>query len=142
MTDTPTALPTSTAEPPTQTPTPTDTPVPAALVVQIVVPSDGAIVSNPAETNFRAIAYDPAVGTNDGDGITSVDFTIILISGSGNYGHNRSDTAAPYCGYGGSEVCSTMPNWDSMDPGTYQLSATANASGKPSVTVSVAFTKP
>jgi hypothetical protein len=110
--------------------------------VQIVVPSDGAIVSSPAETNFGAIAYDPAVGTNDGDGITSVDFTIILISGSGNYGHNRSDTAAPYCAYGGSEACPTIPNWASMDPGTYRLTVTANASGKPSVTVSVTFTKP
>jgi hypothetical protein len=112
------------------------------LVLQIVVPSDGAMVSNPAETNFQVIAYDPAVGTNDGDGITSVDFTIVLLSGSGNYGHNRSDTAAPYCAYGSSGVCPTIPNWASMDPGTYQLTATGNASGKPSVTISVTFTKP
>jgi hypothetical protein len=110
-------------------------------VVHITVPSDGAIVSSPEETTFRAIAYDPAVGTNDGDGITSVDFTIILLSGSGNYGHNRSDTVAPYCGYGGNELCSTIPNWDSMEPGTYRLTATVNAAGKPSVTVSVTFTK-
>jgi hypothetical protein len=138
----PTDTPTPTAVPPTDTPTPTATPVPAALVVQIVVPSDGASVSSPAETNFRAIAYDSAVGTNDGDGITSMDFNIALISGSGNYGHNRSDTAVPYCAYGGSGGCPTIPNWASMDPGTYRLSATANASGKPSVTVSVTFTKP
>ena len=149
-----TALPTATAVPPTNTPlptntpSPTDTPIPtntpgaAALVVQIVVPSDGATVSSPAETNFRAIAYDPAVGTSDGDGITSVDFSITPMSGSGNYGHNRSDTAAPYCAYGGSGACPTIPNWASMDPGTYRLTATAHASGKPSVTVSVSFTKP
>ena len=112
------------------------------MVVQIVVPSDGAIVSSPAETNFRAIAYYSAVGTNDGDGITSVDFSITLISGSGNYKHNRSDTAAPYCAYGGSEACPTIPNWDNMEPGSYRLTATANAPGKPSVTVSVTFTKP
>jgi len=111
-------------------------------VVQIVVPSDGTSVPNPAETNFRAIAYDPEVGTNDGDGITSLDFDITLISGSGNYGHNRNDTVAPYCAYGGSEACPTTPNWDSMDSGTYRLSVTAHAAGKPSVTVSVTFTKP
>jgi len=119
-----------------------ETPVPASLVVQIVVPSDGAVVSSPADTNFHAIAYDPSVGTTDGDGIMSVDFAIVLISGSGNYQHNRSDTAAPYCAYGGSGGCSTIPYWISMDPGTYRLTATANASGKPSVTVSVTFTKP
>jgi len=66
---------------------------------------------------------------------------IELISGSGTYGHNRNDTAAPYCNYGGSEACPTIPNWDSMEPGTYRLSATGNAPDKPSVTVSVTFTK-
>jgi hypothetical protein len=141
-TPTPTETATPTVVPPTNTPATTETPVSASLVVQIVVPSDGAIVSSPADTNFRAIAYDPAVGTNDGDGITSVDFAIDLISGNGNYQHNRSDIDAPYCGYGGSDGCSTTPNWDSMDPGTYRLTATANASGKPSVTISVTFTKP
>jgi hypothetical protein len=111
-------------------------------VVQIIVPSDGASVSSLAETNFRAIAYDPEVGTNDGDGITSLDFNIVLINGSGTYGHNRNDTEAPYCAYGGTEVCPTIPNWDSMEPGTYRLTATAHAAAKPSVTVNVTFTKP
>ncbi len=138
----PTNTPTATAVPPTDTPTPTETPVSVSLVVQMVLPSDGAVVSSPAETNFRAIAYDPSVGTNDGDGITSVDFTIVLISGSGNYQHNHHDMAAPYCAYGGSGTCPTIPFWAIMDPGTYQLTATANASGKPSMTVSVIFTKP
>ena len=150
-TPTPTATHTPTAVPPTATETPTPTatetptptaPEPVPLVIQIVVPSDGATVPSPAETNFRAIAYDPEVGTNDGDGITSLDFNIILISGSGNYSHNRSDTDAPYCAYGANSVCPTIPNWDSMAPGTYQLTATAHAAGKPSVMVSVTFTKP
>jgi len=141
-TTTPTETATPTVVPPTNTPTPTETPVPGSLVIQIVVPSDGAVVFSSAETNFGAVAYDPSVGTNDGDGITSVDFAIVLISGSGNYQHNRSDTDAPYCAYGGSSGCPTIPYWASMDPGTYRLTATANAAGKPSVTASVTFTKP
>jgi hypothetical protein len=106
------------------------------------VPSDGAIVSSAGQTNFQALAYDAAIGTSDGDGITSVDFSIDLISGSGSYSHTRTDTTASYCAYGGSGACPTIPNWNSMGSGMYRLTATANAPGKPSVSVSVTFTKP
>jgi hypothetical protein len=129
---------------PTDTPVPpppTDTPVPPALFVQIVAPSDGASINGLGQTRFQAIAYDPAIGTTDGAGITSVDFSLVQLSG-GAYSFSSSDNGAQYCAFGGNGPCGTAPAWGSMASGTYRLTATANASGKPSVTASVTFTKP
>jgi hypothetical protein len=136
-------LPTDTPVPPptdTPVPQPTDTPVPPPLYVEITVPSDGASLNGVGQTRFQAIAYDPAVGTSDGAGITSIDFSLVQLSG-GAYSFGSTDNSAQYCVFGGDGPCSTAPAWGSMTSGTYQLTATANAPGKPSVTVSVTFTK-
>ncbi len=140
-TDTP-VPPTDTPVPPTDTPVPpTDTPVPQNLFIQIVAPSNGATISGVGQTGFEAIAYDPDVATTNGAGITSVNFSVVQLSG-GTYSYNRTEAIAAYCVYGGDSPCSTSPNWATMAPGTYSVTATANAPGKPSVTVSVVFTKP
>jgi hypothetical protein len=50
---------------------------------------------------FRALAYDNRVGTNDGDGIRLVRFTI---SGEGlAYPYVIEESQAPYCALGGNE---------------------------------------
>ena len=134
-------LPTDTPVPPTDTPVPpTDTPVPPPLYVEITVPSDGATLNGVGQTRFQAIAYDPAVGTSDGAGISSIVFSLVQLSG-GSYSFGVTEGQAAYCVFGGNGPCNTAPAWSSMTPGTYQLTATANAPGKPSVTVSVTFTK-
>jgi hypothetical protein len=115
--------------------------VPPSLFIQITVPSNGASISGVGQTRFQAIAYDPAVGTTDGMGISSVDFSLVQLSG-GSYSFSVNEGQAAYCVFGGNGPCSTAPAWASMTPGTYRLTATANAPGKPSVTVSVTFTKP
>lgn len=142
----PTPTSTDTPVPPTPTstdtpvpPTPTDTPEPPSLVVQIVVPSNGATITNVGQTRFEAIAYDPAVGTNNGNGITNVSFSIVQLTG-GTFTHSRTEGAPAYCAFSGDGPCNTAPNWAAMTPGTYRMTVTATAPGKPSVTVTVEFT--
>jgi hypothetical protein len=114
--------------------------VPPPLYVEITVPSDGATLNGVGQTRFQAIAYDPAVGTSDGAGITSIVFSLVQLSG-GSYSFGVTESQGAYCVFGGNGPCNTAPAWGSMTPGTYRLTATANAPGKPSVTVSVTFTK-
>ncbi len=127
---------------PTEVPPPTETPVPVGLFIQITVPGDGAVIESAAGTAFQAIAYDPDVGTSDGAGIASVQFSIQQIAGNGSYSHSRVERQAAYCAYGGDGPCATIPDWDTLGSGTYQLTATANAAGKPSVSRSITFSKP
>jgi hypothetical protein len=134
--------PTNTPVPPTNTPVPpTNTPVPPALVVQIVAPSNGATISGVGQTRFQAIAYDPSVSTTDGAGITNVSFSIVQLTG-GTYSFSAVEAQAAYCVFSGNGPCSTNPAFATMTPGTYQLTATASAPSKPSVSVSVTFTIP
>jgi hypothetical protein len=143
-TNTPVPPPSSTPVPPpssTPVPPPTDTPMPLPLFVQIVDPSDGASINGVGQTRFEAIAYDPSVGMTNGDGITSVDFSIVQLSG-GAYTYSHTENTAAYCAFGGGSPCATSPAFGSMTPGTYRLTATAHAPGKPNVSVSVTFTIP
>src|SRR5262249_3502198 len=134
--------PTNTPVPPTDTPAPpTNTPAPPPLFVQIIDPPAGASINGVGQTRFEALAYDPSVGTTNGDGITSVDFSIVQLSGGG-YSYSSTDNTVAYCAFGGGSPCNTWPAFGSMTPGTYRLTATANASGKPSVSDSVTFTIP
>jgi hypothetical protein len=112
------------------------------LYVQITVPTDGATISSRSETAFQAIAYDPAVGTTDGQGISRVEFTITQLSGGG-FSYTSNEYQAEYCVFGGNGPCNTANTsiWSNMGPGSYELTATAFATGKPSVTVQVTFTK-
>jgi hypothetical protein len=67
--------------------------------------------------------------------------SIVQLSG-GSYSHSRVEAQEAYCIFSGNGPCSTSPDWATMTPGTYRFTATANAPGKPSVTVSITFTKP
>ncbi|MFL5801694.1 MAG: hypothetical protein ACJ8CR_08115, partial [Roseiflexaceae bacterium] len=142
-TSTPVPPPTNTpVPPPTSTPVPpTNTPVPAGLFVQIITPPNGASINGIGQTRFEATAYDPAVGMNNGDGITSVDFSLVQLSG-GVYSYSYTDNTLAYCAFSGNGPCAPAPAFGSMTPGTYSLTATANAPGKPSVSDSVTFTIP
>ncbi len=138
-TDTPTALPTD-----TPTPTPTDTPVAVVnLYVEIINPADGATIVDRTQTAFQAMAYDPDVGKTDGQGILRVEFKLMQVSG-GSYVTTRTDNTAGYCLFGGNGPCNdaNTADWNAMGPGTYEFSATAFSATKPSVTVTVTFTKP
>jgi len=108
--------------------------------VQIVDPADGASINGVGQTKFQAIAYDPAVGTTDGDGITSVDFSVVQIGGG--YSYSSTGSAPAYCAFGGNGPCNVSPDWSSMAPGNYRVTATAHAPGKPDATVNVTFTRP
>jgi hypothetical protein len=115
--------------------------MPVPLFVQIVNPSDGAVISSVGQTGFEAIAYDPDVGTGNGNGITSVSFSLVQLTG-GTFTYSRTEATPAYCTFSGDAPCSTAPAFGSMTPGTYRLTATANAPGKPSESVSVVFTIP
>jgi hypothetical protein len=116
--------------------------VPASLFVQITAPADGAILTSAGETAFRAIAYDPAVGTNDAQGISQVLFTIL--DPNGVVIHTRTENVAAYCAFGGDAPCNTAPlgQWNGWAVGTYTVIAEARSSlGKPAVFTSATFTK-
>lgn len=75
--------------------------------------SDGFEVDTAGETAFRATAFDPNVGTNDGDGVNFVEFEIV--SAGGSRVHFLRDTSfGSYCTFGeiGSD-CLQMDNADS-----------------------------
>jgi len=104
------------------------------------MPSDGATINDAGGTGFQAIAYDPDINTSDGAGITNVQFEITR--NGGGYSTSATESQPAYCFYGGDGPCDTSPDWASLPSGTYTLTATANAPGKPSESVSVTFTKP
>lgn len=118
-TDTP--LPATNTYTPSNTPTitftPTDTPTMLPIYVEIVWPSmDGQMIVNLEDTNFEAIAYDPEIGTNNGDGIDHLD---ISFSGPGTI-FGASEYTAAYCAFGGNGPC------DTMDPGIFDLLPNSN----------------
>ena len=104
------------------TPIPTATPEPVHL--KIVNPSsDGATITSNAETMFEVEAWDPAIGTNNGDGITSVAF--ILYDSIGNTVHTYTDTVASYCAFGGDSSCNDAASASlTLSSDTYILEVT------------------
>ena len=61
---------------PSATPTVTYSPTPEPAHLAFTNPSsDGMIVASNIDTNFEIEAWDPAVGSNNGDGITSITFS-------------------------------------------------------------------
>jgi hypothetical protein len=115
-------LPIDTIVPPVDTPAPIpiDTPTlpppsdptvpgfgnPNGLTGKILLPGyQGAqTVDTPVfhgDIVFRLLVFDPAAGNHDGDGITSVDFTIS--DPNGKAVHSRTENTAGYCAFGGGE---------------------------------------
>jgi TadE-like protein len=118
-TDTP-LPPTSTFTPsntPTVTDTPTSTPTLRPIYVEIIWPDvDGRQIVTLDETGFEAIAWDPEVGTNNGDGIDHLVFSFSgpgIIPGSDEYTFD-------YCAFNGDGPC------DLMDPGVFNSLPNSN----------------
>jgi hypothetical protein len=113
----PTLIPTAT---PTATYSPTPEPVHLAFINP---PSAGTLITNNTQTTFEAEAWDPAVGANNGDGVASLTFTIY--NSIGNSFYTYTDTAAPYCAFGGSATCSDAASAGvALGNDTYTLEAT------------------
>lgn len=108
-TPTPSATPTVTETPtPSATPTVTDTPVPTNTPAP-EMPLFGQIVQTGAGQNgdsvsgalvFQAVANDPNVGGNDGDGIAHV---VMQIFDSNGKVYERQENNAAYCAFSGGE---------------------------------------
>lgn len=84
---------------------------------------------------FQVEAFDPAVGSSDGDGIDNVDMRIYGPDGSEVY--QRTENNAAYCAFGGGEPDCTVwsfadhgnswPSGSALTPGPHTLHATVSA---------------
>ncbi|MBZ0274853.1 MAG: DUF3324 domain-containing protein, partial [Anaerolineae bacterium] len=101
---------------------------PSSPVIQITVPpTDGTILTTQDDTHFQAMAYDSAVGTNDGGGIQRVEFEVY--NPSGTLIHSHAETQAVFCAFGGNVPCNIAPSGLLGLPGTYTLKARAQSTG-------------
>ncbi|MGD0611652.1 MAG: hypothetical protein ABSB41_09060 [Anaerolineales bacterium] len=146
-------LPTDTYTPviPTHTHTPvlpTHTHTPMPIFVVILDPAtDGNTLSNNGQTLFQAEAYDPNVGTNDGDGIDHVNFWF-----SGPHPPSigsHTENASPFCAFSNTGLsCDTMDNmhpglFHHLQSGTYTMYVQAfSSSGHSSAVISRTFNIP
>ncbi len=90
---------------PTETSTPTNTNTPQPMYLEINWPSmDGQQIVTLDDTPFEAIAYDPDVGTTNGDGILNVTFSF---SGPATI-PGATEGIAAFCAFGGNGPCATM----------------------------------
>jgi hypothetical protein len=102
--ETPTATPTPEyAQPPTPTATPTDAFAPEPQEIQVelreVGPGSTALEVN-GQIVFQVAAWDPTVGTNNGDGIDAINLTVV--DGTGIV-YAREERMAAYCAFAGGE---------------------------------------
>ena len=137
-TETETATPISTSTP---TLTFTPSPTPLAIYVHIINPAvDGTTIYQNTDAPFQAVAWDPNLGTTDGQGISRVVFSF---SGPTPLSSRQENTAA-YCAWGGNTPCPVMPlaTYDSLAPGVYTMYATATAWSGATATDSVTFIIP
>jgi eukaryotic-like serine/threonine-protein kinase len=132
----------------TPTPAPTEPPAPGdPLVVKMVQPNTNDY--QPAVDNlvFQVIAYDPQVGTVDGDGIQSVKFE--FFDAGGNLVFQSSESNPGYCAFqGGEPDCNVLnflsqykrwPNGASITNGGYTMTATAYAPDQRSQRIEYSF---
>lgn len=112
--------------PPINIPTPIP-PTCAPIYVEIITPAEGTTITDISETSFEAIAYNPNVGNNNGDGIENVQFQIY--SPDGSLISSRTESVAAYCAFGGDSPCSIMPTslWDTLNNGEYEILARATS---------------
>lgn len=104
----------------------TPTTVPSVIVINVQSPLPGERITGVGKTKFGAIAYDEYYGGSDGAGIASVSFEL---SGPQGWSHRSTDSAAPYCEFGGASPCDSMGNplWSSLIAGDYTLRVTAQS---------------
>jgi hypothetical protein len=145
-THTPTNTPVSTHTP-TNTPlAPTNTPTRLPIFIAFVYPStSGTTIHNNSQTHFQAQAYDPNVGTHDGDGINHINF---WFSGPTNIG-SHTENVKPFCAFGDNgTTCYNMNHmypglFGNLQSGTYTMHAQALAnSGSSSAVISETFIIP
>ena len=122
----------------TITPTATNTPLP--IYIEIINPDpSGMIVTSLDQTRFEAIAWDPNVGTSNGDGIRNIKF---WFAGPG-YLPGRTEGQAGYCAFSGNSPCSRMDavvDYTTLPNGTYTIYARAEGQdGRLSETISKTF---
>ena len=112
------AASTTAPEPPSATPEPPSaTPEPTATLVPPQASSFPNGQTNPYSTGldaFQTNASDPSVGENDGDGIESVNFEVVL-NGAGAVYSTREERA-PFCAFGD----------DGINCNPYDFAANAN----------------
>jgi hypothetical protein len=100
--------------------------------VEIVIPVEGATITGISSTEFFAVAWDPLVGTTNGDGIISVHFELIY-EATGTLIMTNSVFAPQYCAFGGNGPCNRWQsppvnppwNWSTAPNGSYRLRARA-----------------
>ncbi len=123
------SMPTSAAP----TSMPSATPAPSGIQAYIVCPGPNATFRDVAV--FRVKAFDPAVGTNDGDGIDHVDMSILDPGNTEVY--QRRENTAGYCAFSGGEPNCMLwvfsqngykwPNGKAVANGKHTLKAVVNA---------------
>ncbi|MEZ4714190.1 MAG: hypothetical protein R3A44_43810 [Caldilineaceae bacterium] len=98
------------------------------------------------QLSIRVEAFDPTVGSNDGDGIATV--VIQIFDPNGVEVHRQREENAAYCAFGGSAPCepwrfgerdNQWPNGDFIQSGAYLIRATVNAQSGRSQTVEQTF---
>lgn len=114
--------PTSTATA-ANTSTPTKTPLP--IYIEIVNPDpSGMIVTSVDQTRFEAIAWDPNVGTSNGNGIRNIKF---WFDGPGHIS-GRTESQEGYCAFSGNNPCeriSAVMDYTTLPNGEYTIYARA-----------------
>lgn len=133
--DTPPATSTATA---TYTPTITNTPLP--IYIEIINPANsGRVITDVEQTRFEAIAWDPAYGTSNGNGISNIKF---WFEGPG-YIPGRQESLKAYCAFSGNGPCGRIDavmDYTTLPNGTYTIFARAEANdGRLSDIVSKTF---
>jgi hypothetical protein len=118
---------------PTATPAPTLAGVvvkitPKIAIIATATPEPPKISARVAETVngnemiFRVVAFDTAVGKNDGDGVDRVD--LVILDASGKQAHKQTERSKPYCAFGDNNG---RCNRRALNPGRYTLQATVFA---------------
>ncbi|NJO83018.1 MAG: DUF4038 domain-containing protein [Blastochloris sp.] len=117
-------------------PTPTPPPPPARQPqVTITHPADGSTISSREQTAFAASAFDPSVGSQDGAGISRVQFDLV------GTGIGRSEQRVRYCMFGGDSACEPMSptQFDTLADGSYTLRVQAMTHSGMTTEASVRF---
>jgi hypothetical protein len=110
------------------------------VYIEIINPDpSGMIVTSVDQTRFEAIAWDPNVGTTNGNGIRNIKF---WFDGPGSI-PGRTESQAGYCAFSGNSPCSRIDavmDYTTLPNGTYTMYARAQASdGRYSATISKEF---
>lgn len=120
------------------TATPTNTPLPIYIEITNPDPS-GLTVTNVNQTRFEAIAWDPNVGTKNGNGIRNIKF---WFEGPGSI-PGRTEIQAGYCAFTGNSPCSRIDavmDYTTLPNGKYTIYARAEGTdGRLSETISKTF---